>query len=44
MSLSRNPWHIREYTVREMTDLLTDFFLSLGLLGVFLSSDVKKIS
>ena len=28
MSLSRNPWHIREYTIREMTDLLTDFFLT----------------
>jgi len=35
MSLSRNPWHIREYTVSEMTDLLTDFFPNTKVMGVF---------
>ena len=35
MSLSRNPWHIREYTIREMTDLLTDFFSDTKVMGVF---------
>tara|TARA_B100000900_G_scaffold98484_1_gene81430 strand:+ start:10493 stop:11272 length:780 start_codon:yes stop_codon:yes gene_type:complete len=35
MSLSRNPWHIREYTVGEMTDLLADFFPNTKVMGVF---------
>lgn len=35
MSLSRNPWHIREYTVNEMTDLLTNFFPNTKVMGVF---------
>ena len=42
MSLSRNPWHIREYTIREMTDLLTDFFSDTKVMGVFGNEKVMK--
>ena len=35
MSLSRNPWHIREYTVAEMANLLTDFFPNTKVMGIF---------
>ena len=35
MSLSRNPWHIREYTVNELADLLTAVFSSVDKKGVF---------
>ena len=36
MSLSRNPWHIREYTARELTDLSASIFdkvISKGISG-----------
>lgn len=36
MSLSRNPWHIREYTAKELTDLSTSIFdkvVSKGITG-----------
>ena len=35
MSLSRNPWHIREYTVNELADLLSVVFSSVDKKGVF---------
>ena len=35
MSLSRNPWHIREYTVGELADLLSVVFSSVDKKGVF---------
>ena len=35
MSLSRNPWHIREYSVNELADLLTAIFSSVDKKGVF---------
>ena len=35
MSLTRNPWHIREYTVVELKDLLLKDFSSVRSLGVF---------
>tara|TARA_B100000768_G_scaffold71094_1_gene68158 strand:- start:622 stop:1422 length:801 start_codon:yes stop_codon:yes gene_type:complete len=35
MSLTRNPWHIREYTVSELSSLLSVNFQSVKKLGVF---------
>ncbi len=35
MSLTRNPWHIREYTVAELKDLLLQYFESVDSRGVF---------
>jgi len=35
MSITRNPWHIREYTVTELKDLLSKYFSSVSTLGVF---------
>ena len=35
MSLTRNPWHIREYTVDELTTLLKSSFSSVEANGVF---------
>lgn len=35
MSLTRNPWHIREYTVDELTTLLKSSFASVESNGVF---------
>lgn len=34
MSLSRNPWHIREYTATELTDLAKQVFPQVEMLGV----------
>ncbi len=34
MSLTRNPWHIREYNLKEFTDLLTSEFTSVERLGI----------
>jgi ubiquinone/menaquinone biosynthesis C-methylase UbiE len=33
-SLSRNPWHIREYTARELTDLAKSFFSKVTMKGI----------
>jgi SAM-dependent methyltransferase len=33
-SLSRNPWHIREYTAQELTDLSKKFFSSVTMKGI----------
>lgn len=35
MSLTRNPWHIREYTVNELTNLLSNTFSNVESKGVF---------
>ena len=35
MSLSRNPWHIREYTPIEMNNILRKYFHSFKVNGVF---------
>ena len=34
MSLSRNPWHIREYTADELTNLARKAFLKVEMLGI----------
>jgi 2-polyprenyl-3-methyl-5-hydroxy-6-metoxy-1,4-benzoquinol methylase len=34
MSLTRNPWHIREYTPAELKALASDIFTSVGLKGI----------
>jgi hypothetical protein len=33
-SLSRNPWHIREYTAQELTDLAKNFFSKVTMKGI----------
>lgn len=33
-SLSRNPWHIREYTAQELTDLAKKFFSTVTMKGI----------
>ncbi len=35
MSLTRNPWHIREYTPNELNQLLNDIFPIVEMKGVF---------
>lgn len=35
MSLTRNPWHVREYTAAELQQLLGNFFPRVEALGVF---------
>lgn len=35
MSLTRNPWHIREYTIDELNQLLLKYFRSVEQFGVF---------
>ncbi len=34
MSLTRNPWHVREYRVEELQNLLSHFFTTVEMLGV----------
>lgn len=34
LSLSRNPWHIREYTAQELTDLAKQFFTDVTMKGI----------
>lgn len=33
-SLSRNPWHIREYTAQELTDLAKKYFAEVAMKGI----------
>jgi SAM-dependent methyltransferase len=33
-SLSRNPWHIREYTAQELTNLAKSFFTNVNMQGI----------
>jgi len=35
MSITRNPWHIREYTIQELKDLLGKYFSKVDAKGVF---------
>ncbi len=35
MSLTRNPWHIREYTVQELTNILKVYFSDVNMKGVY---------
>lgn len=35
MSLTRNPWHVREYTINELKDLLEQYFTKVEAKGVF---------
>jgi SAM-dependent methyltransferase len=35
MSITRNPWHVREYTVQELEQLLLRYFKEVQKLGVF---------
>jgi SAM-dependent methyltransferase len=34
LSLSRNPWHIREYTAKELTDLAANYFRKVEMKGI----------
>ncbi len=42
MSLTRNPWHIREYTIKQLDDLLMNYFQSVEKLGVYGNEKVMK--
>jgi 2-polyprenyl-3-methyl-5-hydroxy-6-metoxy-1,4-benzoquinol methylase len=42
MSLTRNPWHIREYTPAQMEALLTSVFPETQLMGVYGNEKVMK--
>jgi len=42
MSLSRNPWHIREYNPTEMKDILKTSFSDINMKGVYGNEKVKK--
>ncbi len=35
MSLTRNPWHVREYTVEELRSLMAKYFSKVEMYGVF---------
>ena len=35
MSITRNPWHVREYDPKEMHDILSIFFSKISLKGIF---------
>lgn len=42
MSITRNPWHIREYTIKALTELLKNPFRSVEANGVFGNEAVMK--
>lgn len=42
MSLSRNPWHIREYTVQGLKDLMLKYFSAVDAKGVFAGSKAME--
>ena len=35
MSLTRNPWHVREYTVQELDELICKYFAANDMQGVY---------
>lgn len=41
MSLTRNPWHVREYTAQELRRLLAEEFPTIEALGVFGNEQVR---
>ncbi len=42
MSLTRNPWHIREYTIKELESLLLQYFHGVETLGVFGNESIME--
>ena len=42
MSLSRNPWHFREYTPKQMEEILSNSFDKYELKGIFGNEKVMK--
>ena len=42
MSLTRNPWHIREYTAAELTALVAQVFKSVEMKGVYGNDKVME--
>lgn len=42
MSLTRNPWHVREYTIDELDNLLREKFSEVEKLGVFGNEKIMK--
>lgn len=42
MSLTRNPWHVREYTAREFYELLSEQFAGVQAYGVFGRDNVME--
>jgi len=42
MSLSRNPWHVREYTAKELTALAKEFFQEVEMKGIGGNDKVMK--
>tara|TARA_B100000073_G_scaffold326175_1_gene310626 strand:- start:40 stop:819 length:780 start_codon:yes stop_codon:yes gene_type:complete len=42
MSLSRNPWHIREYNPQEMIEIVKTSFDNFDIMGIFGNDKVKK--
>jgi ubiquinone/menaquinone biosynthesis C-methylase UbiE len=42
VSLSRNPWHIREYTARELTDLASRYFADVTMKGITGNGNVME--
>ena len=40
MTLSRNPWHVREYTNSEMKEILSVAFTNIKILGY---TETKKL-
>jgi ubiquinone/menaquinone biosynthesis C-methylase UbiE len=42
LSLSRNPWHIREYTAAELTDLAKKYFSSVEMKGITGNEKVQQ--
>lgn len=42
MSLTRNPWHVREYTCDELSNLLGSYFPTVEALGVFGNEKVMR--
>ena len=42
MTLTRNPWHIREYTSRQLQDLAAKFFTKITMKGITGNDKIKK--
>ena len=42
MSLSRNPWHVREYSPEEMREILNNSFKNINIKGIFGNEKVMK--
>lgn len=42
MSITRNPWHVREYTVTELKNLLSKYFSDVNMQGVYGNKKVME--